>query len=163
MNLSKNHSKLKQGDKQYHVLSLSHNSIRLYKGDRKTLTRLYPNNFPDSMEKSLNIDEYPQSRGLHQFAPASMGKGSAAYHSQYDVTHVDKNMLSRFFRLVDKSIHALLREDTSPLILAGVDYLMPIYKKVNTFNNLVPTSIKGNTNHSSLKSIHEQAWRIVSA
>jgi Bacterial archaeo-eukaryotic release factor family 7 len=154
---------LKQGDKHYHVLSLSHNSIRLYEGNRKSLIRLYPSNFPTSMEESLRIDEHQQSRELHQIAPASMGKGSAAYHSQYDVTRIDKDMLLRFFRLIDKRLREFFRGDTSPLVLAGVDYLMPIYKKANTFSNVLPTSVKGNTDHSSLEHIHEQAWKIVSA
>ncbi|MFM6517075.1 MAG: hypothetical protein ACKPIC_10825 [Microcystis panniformis] len=37
-----------------------------------------------------------------------------------------------FCYAVDTALHETLREEKAPLILAGVDYLLPIYQKANT-------------------------------
>ncbi len=149
-------------NKRYYVLALSHKNVRLYEGDHYRLKPVYLKNFPSDMKKALNIDEYPNWRETHTIAPASSKKGSEANHGQYNVRQTDKDMLLEFFRRIDKRLHNFLQHNKSPLVLAGVNYLLPIYRRVNTFPSLIPGGIRGNVAHTSLDSIRQNAWTLVS-
>jgi len=47
------------------------------------------------------------------------------------------------------------------LIISGVDYLLPIYKKANTYKNLVDKTIIGNQEYAKLQDIRKKAWEII--
>ncbi len=46
-------------------------------------------------------------------------------------------------------------------MLAGVEYLLPIYKEANTYPNLIETVIKGNPDMLSVDELHKSAWNIL--
>jgi hypothetical protein len=48
-----------------------------------------------------------------------------------------------------------------PLVLAGVDYLLSLYKEANTYPHLVDKGIEGNPEELSAEELHEHAWAIV--
>ena len=48
-----------------------------------------------------------------------------------------------------------------PLVLAGVEYLLPIYKEANTYPNMIDMVIKGNPDLLSTDELHKSAWEIV--
>ena len=149
-------------NKQYYVLTLSHHDISLYEGDHFKVKLLHLDGFPSDMNKTLNIDEYPHSRQLHVVAPASAGKGSEGYHEQYEVSKTDKIMLLQFFRRIDKQEHAFFRTKQFPLIIGGVNYLLPIYRLANTYPHLLDDGIAGNLERETLPGIQKKAWRILS-
>ena len=90
-----------------------------------------------------------------------MGKGSEAYHGQYNVSQTDKAMLLEFFRRIDKRLHTFLQTKQKPLILAGVGYLVPIYRQINTYQHLLPSSIGGNLERTKPDSIREHALSLI--
>lgn len=154
--------KIMKNNKNYFVLALSHKNVQLYEGDHYHLQPVHLKNFPSDMKKALRIDEYPKWRETHRIAPSYMGKGSEASHGQYNVSQTDKDMLKEFFGRIDHSLHHYLSSQDKPLILAGVEYLLPIYRQANTFPQLLKDDIKGNLEHSRLESIQERAWSLVS-
>ena len=147
----------------YFVLALGHKNVRIFEGDHHNISAVNLKNFPTDMKQALNIDEYPNWRETHNIAPASFGKGSEAFHGQYNVAQTDKAMLLEFFRRIDKRLRSFLQNKHTPVILAGVEYLMPIYRQANTYKYLLPSFIKGNTEHTSLVEIREQACSLISA
>ena len=154
--------KTMKNDKNYFVLALGHKNVQLYQGNQYHLETVKLKNFPSDMKETLQIDEYPKWRETHEIAPSYMGKGSEAIHGQYNINQVDKGLLLEFFRRIDKRLHTYLRGKQAPLILAGVGYLLPIYRQVNTFPYLVKDGIKGNLEHNGLDSIRESAWSLIS-
>lgn len=150
-----------QGNQQYFVLALAHKNVQLYRGDHFELKLVRLKNFPTDMKDALGIDEYPRSIETHSIAPASTGKGSEAQHEQYDVSQTDKNMLLNYFRQIDRRLHRFLVYHQKPLIIAGVDYLLPIYRKANTYPGLLDISITGNQEHVDPQHIREKAWRLI--
>jgi hypothetical protein len=52
----------------------------------------------------------------------------------------------------------LLKEEQAPLVLAGVEYLLPIYREVNTYQYLLDGGITGNPEGLSSENLHRQAW-----
>lgn len=145
----------------YFLLALNHKNVQLYKGDRYQLKPVKLKNFPINMKSALNIDEYPKWRQKHEIAPSYLGKGSEGDHGQYNIHETDKIMLVNFFRIIDQRLHRYLQRNRKPLIVAGVGYLIPIYRKVNTSPYLIPGNIKGNLEYTDLKKIEKLAWPLI--
>ncbi len=145
---------------QYLVLALSHHHVRILEGDRYGLRDLALRNFPENMEESLGIDEYPKAWETHPIGQGG-GRGSEGFHGQYNVRQTDKQMLFLFFRKIDKSLHRFLQQRQEPVVLAGVEYLLPIYRKANTSPYLLPGTLTGNFEHDTPEQIHQQAWELV--
>lgn len=145
-------------NERYYVLALSHNDVKLFEGDRYDLHEVQLDGLPSNMQTALNIDERYSWSEKHEIAPSYMGKGSEAYHGQYNAKQTDKVMLREFFRRIDKRLSTFLSRKRAPLIIAGVNYLLPIYRKVNTYPLLIPDYITGNLEHSSFESIRIKAW-----
>jgi hypothetical protein len=55
----------------------------------------------------------------------------------------------------------ILAEETAPLVLAGVDYLLPIYREVTSYPHLLDAVITGNPEELSEAELHEAAWPLV--
>jgi hypothetical protein len=84
-------------------------------------------------------------------ALSGKGKLSAITHGD----EVDsKENIKRYFRRIDKGLHELVRDERVPLVLAGVDYLHPIYKKVNSYPHLMEAGVGGNPERLSAKELH---------
>lgn len=145
-------------NEHYYVLALSHNHVKLFEGDRFDLKEVHLKDLPTNMEESLGIDEYPREEQKHEVAPSYTGKGSEAYHGQYNVRQTDKAMLKEFFRRIDKRLGMFLSRTNDPLIIAGVTYLLPIYRTVNTYPHLAAKFITGNLERASYDNIRHKAW-----
>jgi hypothetical protein len=154
--------KVMQDNKQYYVLALSHKNVHLYEGDQYQLKPVRLKELPTDMKEALKIDEFSSWVESHRAAPASYGKGSEAVRGQYDVSQIDKELLLQFFRRIDKRLRGFLQQRRAPLVLAGVEYLLPIYRRANTYPSLLPQSITGNQEHADLDNVREKAWRLVS-
>jgi hypothetical protein len=151
-----------QHNQPYYVLALGHKNVRLYEGDHYQLKPVQLKNFPSDLLSTLNIDEFPNSRETHSIAPASSGKGSEGFHQQYNVAETDKQMLLEYFRRIDRYLHAFLNQHGRPLIIAGVNSLLPIYRKVNTYPGLLKDGITGNQEYTDTYSLKQKAWNVVS-
>lgn len=156
-----------EGNENYYVLALSHKHVKLYKGDKYRLEPVDLTNFPTEMKGTLNIDEYPHSRQSHTISPSGKGSlrsaqgGSKGYHDHSEVANTDKEMLLEFFHRIDKFLHKIFNKDKSPLIIGGVEYLLPIYRKANTYPGLLEETIVGNLDRANLPFIREKAWALL--
>lgn len=148
-------------NQSYLVLALEHNKVQLYEGDRFHFHPVQLKNFPSNMYQALGYSENPKWHETHTIAPSITGKGSEAFHGQYNISQIDKNMLEEFFRTIDRRLHRYLLSSHKPLILAGVSYLIPIYRKVNTYTHLWSLSIKGNVKNEAPNIIHHKAWALI--
>ncbi|MBD1923849.1 hypothetical protein H6F77_22675 [Microcoleus sp. FACHB-831] len=63
--------------------------------------------------------------------------------------------------MIDGALHDFLRNKKSPLVLAGVEYLFPVYKEANTYQHLVEEGITGNPEILKPEELQQQAWPIV--
>jgi hypothetical protein len=72
-----------------------------------------------------------------------------------------KDRITEYFRLIDDGIHEVLRGEKVPLVFAGVDYLFPMYKEVNSYPGLLDEAVEGNPEGLSEHDLHDKAWEIV--
>jgi ribose 5-phosphate isomerase len=74
-----------------------------------------------------------------------------------------KDELAQYFRAVDAALREPLREQRVPLILAGVQYLLPIYREVSSYGHLADEELLGNPDHLSEHDLHARAWPLIRA
>lgn len=150
-------AKLKSYNLPYYVLIISYNGVQLIKGDLYKIKKVKFQKTPKTMLQELNIDEFNKLRGLHTVARVDKGKNSKRYHGEFEKSQINKDMLTQFFRKIDSDLHKLIKDEKTPLILAGVEYLLPLYRQVNTYKYLSDKEIKGSLEHAPIDTIQKQA------
>ena len=111
---------------------------------------------PRDMEQALNYDA--GDRG-HPANPAGRGDPAKAGvpHSQGAERDTPKEDLARYFRRIDTALRPVLREQRAPLVLAGVQYLLPIYREVSSYPHITEPELPGNPDHLSEPQLHGRA------
>ena len=149
---------LLSGDGRYYILALSQNKVRLLQGTHHSVNEVPLADVPKNLAETLRDDDSWKELQMHSGLSGGQGTFSSVTHG----SEVDsKENIKRYFRRIDKGLHELLKDERAPLMLAGVDYLHPIYKEVNTYPHLVEDGIGGNPEHLSAEELHAQAWRVV--
>jgi hypothetical protein len=149
---------LLSGDGRYYVLAISQNKVRLLQGTHYSITEVDLVGAPGNLAETLRDDD--SRKELRFRTSASGGKGKRAVMGYGNVVD-DKENLRRYFRQIDVGLHEVLRNERAPLVLAGVDYLHPIYKEVNTYPHLMNEGVAGNPDRLSAEELHKQAWTVV--
>jgi hypothetical protein len=106
-------------------------------------------------------DDPEKQLQFHTRTPTVGGGRAAIFHGHGAGTDDAKNNILRYFQQVDQGLREILREERGPLILAGVDYLFPIYREANSYSHLMNTGIAGNPEGWKAEELHAQAWKIV--
>jgi hypothetical protein len=136
----------------YYVLALSQNRVRVFEGTRDELTELQAEGVPTSLADVLQYVDFEKNVQFHTRTPAvAAGKTrrAAGFHGHGGVADTSKANIEKYFRMIDRGMAELLQGEESPLIIAGVEYLTPIYRDVNSYPHLVSDSIPGNPDESS--------------
>jgi hypothetical protein len=147
------------GGNEFFVLALSQNAVKLFEGSRFGLSDIdEPEGVPKSLADALKYDELEKQLQFQTGTGVVGGKGerAAMFHGQ-DLAD-NKERIQRYFRQIDQGLRDLLREAQAPLVLAGVEYLLPIYREVNTYQYLLNGGITGNPEGVNLEDLHRQAW-----
>jgi Bacterial archaeo-eukaryotic release factor family 7 len=150
-------------DGQFFVLAISLNDVRLLQGTRYTVDAIEMGNVPTSMAEALWFEDPERQLQWHSAtqSPGGRGERPAAYHGHGAIEDDLKNNILRYFQRVDRELVDLLQNNNSPLVVAGVDYMLPIYQEANTYPNLIEEGITGNPDDLSPKDLHQRAWEVV--
>lgn len=142
---------------RYWVLFISQKSVRLYQGTGDGLAEVPSDELPHSLSEALAWDDFEKTSLQFHGPNAAAGRGRTApiYHGNKEPDV--KNELARFFRQIDAALVEKLRGERAPLVLAGVDYLIPIYRDVNTYPHLVHEAVTGNAEILPLPELHAKA------
>ncbi|MBN1217786.1 MAG: hypothetical protein JXM69_02565 [Anaerolineae bacterium] len=156
---------LLSGDGRFYLLALSQNEVRLFQGTRHTFDEvMLTENVPRSLAEALWYEDPERQQQFHTATatPGQPAGGRPAMFHGHGVG-IDDNtaMIRQYFQKLDQGLAELLRDETVPLILAGVDYLFPIYQKANSYPHLVNQGVGGNPENMNREELHRQAWQII--
>jgi hypothetical protein len=150
------------GDGQFFVLALSLKGVQLLQGTHYTVRPIALPDVPTSLEDALKYDEFAKQPQWHPGVPGRGGARGAIFHGQGARDgRLAKEEIGRYFQQVDHGVGRALHEERAPLLLAGVAYLLPIYREVNTYAHLVEEGIPGNPDDLQSSELHARAWAIV--
>ncbi|MBR8832475.1 MAG: hypothetical protein DSM106950_00125 [Stigonema ocellatum SAG 48.90 = DSM 106950] len=158
------------GNGRFYLLTLSQKDVRLFEGTRYTVKEVEVENLPNSLDEALGYDDTAKE-GEFRIATSNGGTSNPFSQSQPGTFHgqgsPDRNEhqkdILQFFQIIDGVLQEKLRNQQAPLVLAGVEYLLPVYREANTYKHLMAESITGNTKIESAQELHHQAWSIVEA
>jgi hypothetical protein len=150
------------GDGRFYILAISQNRVRFLQGSRYSVGEIDLDDVPTSLAAALRFDD-PEKRLQFHTATAAPGghEGrAAAFHGHGVGTNDAKTNILRYFQKVSAGVNDLLREEQAPMVLAGVDYLLPIYREASNYPFLTEEGIEGNPEELSAEELHRQAWVI---
>jgi release factor family 7 len=137
------------GKDRFYLLCLSLHSIQLWEGDGVSMKPISLEDLETNIKDALHFEDSDTQVQFHSNSGSpsrnnSKGQGSTFFGVGGE-NHDRKREFLSFFRIIDKGIAVKLAEKQVPLILAGVGYLMPIFREANTYGQLAPYQIPGAT------------------
>lgn len=149
----------------YFILALSLGSIRLLNATRHTVqpVELDDEDLPQSLEEALRYDDVEkadvQPRG---FSRGDRGPGGhVVAHSHGPGDEDRKKDVLRFFQAVHSGLSGMLKAEHRPVVLAGVDYLRPIFREAGDLPFIVEHGVEGNPEGLSDDDLRARAWPVV--
>jgi hypothetical protein len=88
-------------------------------------------------------------------------RGAVMYHGQGAGEPEEQADELRYIRQIDHAVHALLRSQQAPLVLAAVSSLQALYRRVNTYPFLLKEGLEGNFDEVSAALLRRRAWPLV--
>jgi Bacterial archaeo-eukaryotic release factor family 3 len=144
-----------------HVLEVTKESVRLLACG---LTRVVPIELPKGIPKTLDeaLGFKAPDHDLMNRSPSGPSTGAMrgvqfGTGSEREAQHAH---LHDFYRLVDRGVIELLRSNHAPLILAGVEQDVAIYRSISNYPNLLEQGIHGSpgaemTPERILRKVHD--------
>ncbi|WP_445631056.1 baeRF3 domain-containing protein [Nostoc sp. DSM 114167] len=156
------------GNGCFYILALSQQDVRFFEGTRYSVKEIEVENLPKSLDEALQRDDTAKEG---QFRIATSKGGTSNPFSQPGTFHgqgsPDRDRrqedILQFFQIVDRALYEKLKLQKAPLVLAGVEYLLPVYRQANTYQHLMDEAIIGNPEILSAQELHDRAWPIVEA
>lgn len=147
----------------FYVLALSQKQVRLFEGSLYSIDEIKLDDTPTSLHEALRFEDPERQLQYHTgtSSPGHAGARPALFHGQGVSEDDSKTNLLRYFQKINQGLMELLGNEVAPLVLAGVEYLLSIYKKANNYPNMVQDFIEGNPDDISAAALHQQAWDIV--
>jgi hypothetical protein len=147
-------------DGRFYILALSQNQVRLLECTRHTVDEVGLENMPTSLAEAFKYQDFEKQLQFHTGTTLASGTHSGVFHG-HDIGDDAKDRILRWFHMIDKELKSLLRDEQSPIVLAGVEYLLPLYKEANTYSNLLDKGITGNPEELKPEELHDRAWTVV--
>lgn len=151
-------------DQHAYLLALSQKRVRLYHMTRTELDEVDLAGAPASLAEALRWDDF-EKRSLQFHSGTSGAAGgvrrSSVFHGSGEPDPKDE--IVRYFRGIDRALAEVLHDRHEPLVLAAVDYLVPLYREVSTLGVLAPDAVIGNPDSLGEVELHERAWAIAAA
>jgi coenzyme F420-reducing hydrogenase delta subunit len=144
---------------RFFLLTLSQNQVSFYEAFRDGMTEIEPVGLPPSLREFL---EQKGGEGRRKLQTRTMGttERSGVSHG-HDPADQDKERLAEYFREVENAVWEVLRQERVPLLLAGVEYLHPIYREANRYPHLFEQGLHGNVESLSEAELFSRAWEVM--
>ena len=145
----------------FYVLAISQRSVALFEGDRHRMRKLDTRDVPGDLVEALGDDTDSRSLQYHTGTGDAGLRQRAIFHSHRTEANDRKEKLTSFFRVVDRGIADLLEDRQAPLVIAAVDYLIPIFKQITQHPVLSEGGIEGSPVRLGPDELHGRALSLL--
>ncbi|MGE0822149.1 MAG: hypothetical protein AB7P18_08535 [Candidatus Binatia bacterium] len=146
---------------RFFLLTLSQNDVQLFECTPHQIDEVSVTNMPTSLAEALKYDDPEKQFQFHTGTASGRGRRAAMFLGQGVGIDENRSNILRFFQQLDKGLHDILRNERAPLMLAGVEYLLPIYREANSYGFLVDDGVTGNPEARAAQELHQQAWAVM--
>ncbi len=150
-------------DLRFYLLALSQGKVRLFDCTIQSIEKAEQKGMPQSLQEALKYDDPERQLQFHTETQAWGGRRTAMFHGHGVGIDDSKDRIFRFFQELDRwiRVYANMHDNRSPLVLAGVDYLLPIYRETNSYPHLIEGGVTGNPEEIEEKELHRKAWELL--
>jgi hypothetical protein len=149
------------GESEFYILALSQNEVRLLQASRFSVSEVDLEGVPRSLAEALKYDQPESHLQFHTGTQKTGGERPAMFHGQGVGSDDAGSNLLRFCQQLDRGLHNILRQERAPLVVASVDYILPVFAEASSYAHLLPKGITGNPEGLSPEELHRQAWPLV--
>lgn len=152
-------------DRPFYLLAMARNNSRLMKADRAGLTEIDLGETPMSVKDTLAYDDIERDATFQYRTPTGAGSGRngavPAYHGHGAASKDKLANVTRFINQLERGVSQHLIDESIPLVLAGTESMVALYRQENTYPHLVDESVSGSADELSLNELHAAALRIM--
>lgn len=144
---------------RFYILALSMGQINLFEGTQYDMQELpLDDDVPQSLEEAMQWDDPEQRLQWHTSTDSISGRPAVFHGHSAGSDETKKENILRYFQQVDAGLQSILRDEEAPLVLAAIDYLLPLYQEANSYKQLLDSALKIDPQSLSVKELHERAW-----
>lgn len=160
----------------FFVLALAQDRVQMYRATQHSIEEIDLSQWgvPTSLAEALRYDDLQKPESQHPNVTGP-GRGQAndavfgdapnqrthAFHGHGEDGDDQKEQVRRFFNVLDDGLAKPLAAETAPMVLAGVEYLRPIFKGVTSYNHVLDEGVDGNPEGLRPDELHAKAWHVV--
>lgn len=148
---------LLHGNGEYFILGISKSNARLFSSNRNGIFEIDISNITKEAQKQIDMIDSEKHFALHS---ATGGGSGTIFHGQ-DSSALEKDLIKQYFRLIDEGLKDIFNKHEYPLVLAGVEYLLPIYQEINKYNNILTPGVYGNPDDLGPQVLQNKSWEIM--
>jgi hypothetical protein len=165
-------------DGRFFILTLSQGNVRLLQGTPYSVGEVDEDSMPESLAEALRWDDPERRVQWHSQTGTAVDSGQrrpggggqprvvsgdrqAMFHGQGSDEDDAKEEIRRYFQRVDRGLMELLDKEGWPVVLSGVDYLLPMYREISDYPRLMEQGIEGSPKDQGARELHGEAWEIV--
>lgn len=139
----------------FYLLVISKKQCKLFRGDAFGMEYIPVEGLPKGLGEELGDTDVSTT-----FRTGGRGgTGGANFHGTGGGNNNDdKAYIANYLESVDDVIwKQILHYENAPLLLAGVEYLIPIYKSVSDYKNIWEDALTGSHEHEDTTELYKQA------
>ncbi|HXA07333.1 MAG TPA: hypothetical protein VNY30_20950 [Bryobacteraceae bacterium] len=150
-------------EQRFHLLAIGRHHVRLFRSTPHSTEEVRLEGIaPQNMQEFLHIRQPDHLLENRMTAGPSVGSMQGVVFGTGSESEKEQDRFRHFLKEVERGVTKLLRRDAEPLILAGVEYDVAIYRQLNTCPHLLEQAIHGSPDGQTAQNLHERAWEIVS-
>jgi hypothetical protein len=140
----------------FYLLVISKKQAKLFYADAFGMQYLNIPEMPNGVDDVVHLEEKDDQK---LWRTGSSGDGGGAnYHGIGAGKPDDKANLALYLQEVDNTTwKAVLHNENVPLLLAGVEYLIPIYRQVAKYKSIWNEALTGSHEHDDTNTLFQQA------
>lgn len=146
---------------EFDVLAISRHSVRFVDVTGSRAVEVEIPGMPTSMPDALRWDDREPQVQSHSSARVGRGQVAATFHGQGSTSDARDVDLDRYLHQVDRSVADHRSGSTRPLVLAGVDDIVGVYRKLTRCAHVLDDHVAGNPDQLRAAELADRARRFV--
>jgi hypothetical protein len=144
----------------FYILDIAKKFPRFYRADSIGIEHLQVEELPSGVDDVVHLEEKGDNALFRTGGKG--GTGSANFHGIGAGRPDDKENIRIYLEEVDDTIwQSHLNKEHVPLLLAGQDFLIPIYRSVSDYKHIWPEALTGNHHQQSDNELYEEAMQLM--
>jgi len=137
----------------FFLLALSKKEVKLFRLTRSKIMDVLVEGIPQGSSRRSSQKQLQFHTGTQQ----GKGRRAALFHGHGAGSEDAKASLVQYCRQIDSAVGGLLADETAPMMVTGLDYLVSTYRQANTYPYLVDDSMSGNPYSYTRDDLHRTA------